>query len=331
MKLEPAITVLVPTIGRMEFLPETKRSLQAQTRTDFRVLVLDNASPPEAQAFLEAWAREDDRVEIARVDPRVPMFSNFNRGMRATRTQFVTFFHDDDVYLPRYLEVLAGLLERHPRAAFAGSNFDFVDEHGNVTEERRWIGRTELWSGPRYVHELVGRSRNPVPMPGLVFRRSAFGPEGFDESLPIHFGDFVLLMRAAEDGGMVACAERVVQIRRHAGQASSMKLSRSVTLRTELMQSYLDEFGDRHPEESALVTSLRRRIAFAHRAGIMWGWLSAEDPSEREACLDALGSRRTDRVVRSALRWADRRGLRMPGLGERVAGIARSAAETLGL
>lgn len=123
----PTITILVPSIGRMAYLPETRRCVSTQTRRDFEVLVLDNASPPDAQRFFADWARDDERVKILRVDERVPMFTNFNRGMRETKTELVTFFHDDDVYLPRFLEVLAGALERRPAAAFAGSNFDFVD------------------------------------------------------------------------------------------------------------------------------------------------------------------------------------------------------------
>lgn len=329
MMHDPAITVLVPTIGRLAYLPAMKRSLVSQTRRDFRVLVLDNASPPDAREFLRQWAAEDDRVTIERVEERVPMFSNFNRGMRATRTEFVTFFHDDDVYLPRYLEVLTGALEAHPRAAFAGSNFDFVDEEGRVIEERRWIERTELWSGARYVAELVGRNRNPVPMPGLVFRRSAFGPGGFDESLPIHFGDFVLLMRAAEDGGMVACEDAVVQIRKHAAQASALPLSGSIGMRTDLMLSYLDEYSARHREDARLVARLRRRVALAHRVGLVWGWLSSEDVGERAACLDGLGQRRPDAVVRSVLGWADRKGLRPKQSGVRLARVARLAANRL--
>lgn len=327
----PATTVLVPTIGRMEFLPMTRRCVAEQTRQDLRVLVLDNASPPEAQAFFADWAREDARVEVLREDVRVPMFSNFNRGMRAVQTELVTFFHDDDEYPPRYLEVLCGALEKFPGAAFAGSNFDFIDEAGAVLEERRWIEKTELWEGPRYVKELVGRGRNPVCMPGLVFRRDAFGAGGFDESLPIHFGDFVLLMRAAEEGGMVAVAEPVLRVRMHPGQASALPRSRSIAMRTEVLSRFLGEYASRHPDEQRLVEELRRRVALTHRAGLVWGWVIGNEDAERHACLESLGDAPLDGALRRALSWVGRRGLRPGRVGPRLVKIVRDSADMLGL
>jgi GT2 family glycosyltransferase len=327
----PTTTILVPTIGRTEFFTDVRRCIEAQTRTDFRVLVLDNASPPAAQELFGAWAAADPRVEVLRADPRVPMFSNFNRGMQACRTKYVTFFHDDDVYRPRFLEALVGALEASPGAAFAGSNYDFVDERGETIEVRRWIARTAHWSPSRYVEELVGRGRNPVAMSGLVFRRSAFGPGGFDETLPIHYGDFVLLLRAAEDGGLVVDTAPLMAIRRHAGQASATSLSRMIPLRTELLLDYLDEFLTRHPAEGALVARMRRRVELSHRIAMVWGWVNNEDHAEREACLETLGERPLDTALRQVLRWVDHHGLRPSGLGSKVDRIARRAAATFRL
>ena len=331
MTTTPLITVLVPTIGRMDYLPMTRRSLAEQTRKDFRVVVLDNASGPEAQAFFADWAREDSRVEIMRSDPRIPMFSNFNLGMCAVRTPLVTFFHDDDEYCTDYLEVLAGELEKHPRAAFAGSNFDIIDGAGAVIERRRWIAKTELMDASRYVKELFRRGRNLVSMSGLVFRRDAFGPDGFDESLPIRWGDFVLLMRAAEDGGMVAVERTVVRVRMHSGQASLQARSQAILQRTDVMARYVDEYASRHPDERALVAELRSRLAVTHRAGMLWGWVVAEDEVERSACRDLLGPAPVDSALRRVLVWADRRGLRPNRVGPGLMNAARRGANLLRL
>lgn len=327
----PKITVLVPSIGRMDYLPLTRRCVTAQTRGDFVVKILDNASDERAQELFADWARSDSRVSILRTDERVPMFTNFNRGMQACETELVTFFHDDDVYVPRYLEVLAGALEQHPGAAFAGSNCDYIDENGAVTEERRWVKSTELWPASRYLTEVVGRGRNPLGMPGLVFRRRTFGPEGFDETLPIHFGDFVLLLRASEVGGVVAVAEPVIQIRRHRGQASQQPISWSVRLRSELMSAYLDEYAARHPDDALLVAQVRVRLGIAHRAHMIWGWTTATDEQERQACARALGNGSVDQLVGRALVWADAHGLRPQTTGKRFIRAARMAASALGL
>jgi glycosyltransferase involved in cell wall biosynthesis len=327
----PRVTILVPTVGRMDFLPITRRCVREQKRQDFRVLVLDNASPPDARAFFAEWAAEDPRVEVLRADERLPMFTNFNRGMRAAKTDLVTFFHDDDEYPPEFLEVLAGALERFPQAAWAGSNYDYIDDHGTVLERRRLIKRTEPWSSHRYMNELVGRGRNLVPMPGLVFRRSAFGPEGFDESLPIYFGDFVLLMRAAENGGMVAVADPVSRIRMHPGQWSAKPRSVAIDMRTDVLTKFLDEYEERHPDERALVTKLRGRVALTHRAGMLWGWVVGNDDQEREACLKGLGDAYGAAALRAAFRWADRHGLHPAASAGSFWKTARAAAQLLRL
>lgn len=330
MKPETPIVVFVPSIGRIDFLPETRRCIEGQTLTDFKVVILDNASGPEATAFFTRWAKEDPRVAIARVDSRVPMFENFNRGLRSVQSGFVTFFHDDDVYEPRYLEVLAQQLDRFPTAAFAGSNYDFINSTGALTEKRRWILKTELWDAPRYASELIGRNRNPVPMPGLVFRRSAFAAGGFDESLPIHFGDFILLLRAAENGGLVVVDEPLIKIRRHENQASvSMPLSEGIALRTKVLREYLSEFVERHPEHRGLATRLRRRTEVLHRVGELWGWLNAETEAERAACLASLGDTLADALIQQSCSWATRRGLRTDRLSRRMVGFAKRVAETI--
>ncbi len=330
--MDPKITILVPTIGRMAFLPDIRRAATAQTRGDFEVLVLDNDSPAEAVAFYDDWAKSDPRVKIMRCEPRVPMFENYNRGVRAVRTEFFTIFNDDDVYLPRYFEVLVGQLEKFPGAAFAGSNWDQVDEHGTITDKRRWVKKTELWDFRRYVDELVSRGRNFLPMPGIVYRRRAFGPDGWDKNLSPYWGDCVLLMRAAEEGGVVVVEDTVVQIRRHSDQASmtSMPMSESMKLRRDVLAGYLDEYHARHPEDGAMVDRLRTRVALGYRAGLLLGWTLATDDTERRACATSLGDTTLDKAVGRVLCWAGDVGLRPPS-PQRVSKVARVAAGVLRL
>lgn len=329
---EPLVTVLVPTIGRLGYWDAMRASLEAQTLRDLEIVILDNASPPETQAAIAAWAKDDPRVRSLRVDPRIPMFPNFNRGLVGARGKYVTFFHDDDVYFPEHLRVQVELLEKHPSAGFSGTNYDYVDEHGTTTEERRWIQRTELWSGRRYIEALWSRGRNLLPMPGIVFRTAALDPAGFDTDITIHFGDFVILARIAERHDVVMVADRLMAIRKHTEQASlSMPMSKIIAVRTEVLSAYLDEYEARWPAERAFVKKLRRRLEVLHRVGLGWGWLSAADPREAAACADGLGDTLLDRGARAALTGAERLHLRGLARPQEILRLTRRVSRRLGV
>lgn len=304
---DPRVSICVPTIGRVEYLARTRDSISAQSFEDYEVLVLDNASPADSRALLEAWARTDARVRVLRVEPRIPMFENFNRGIHAARGEFLTFCHDDDLVAPDMLARHVAFLEAHPRVGFAGSNYEYIDENGNLLEVRLPIRRTEVWEGDRYIRALVRSGRNPLTMQSIFYRRGALGPEGIDLRLPIHYGDFVLLMRMAERWDVGLVAEPLCKVRKHAAQASSsMALSRGMKMRTEVLSAYIDELAMRRPASKLLVTELRASLGLAHRTGLLWGWVTAGDGAEARACAEALGRSPLDSAVGLALRGVDR-------------------------
>ena len=323
------ITVCVPTIGRMEYLPKTQSSLRAQKVKDVDVVILDNGSGAEAQAFVDQWAASDRNVRVIRNDPRIPMLENFNLGIRAAKTEYVTFFHDDDEYRPDFIEKLVALLDANPSAGLAGSNVDFIDEDGNLTEQRRWVAHDVLLSRREYVQRLIERGRNLIQMPGLVFRREILG-DGFDTSLPIYYGDFIMLMRYSEQSDIAILAEPVMRVRRHAKQASTMvPLSRGIPIRTRLLLGYLDEYGQRYPEDKDMVRRLRRRVTLAHRVALVWGWASAKSLDESQACVSSLRQTPVGAALSLSLGGAAALGLRPHRVTSRGLSLVRQLAERL--
>jgi glycosyltransferase involved in cell wall biosynthesis len=291
-------TICIPTIGRMDYLPAVRDAVRAQTMGDFEVLVLDNDAPEPAKSWLEAWAAEEPRLRILRQSPRIPMFENFDRGIRAAKGKYVTFMHDDDVYLPHYLETPVKLMEANPRVGFTGANFDYVDEHDQLLEKRRWIAKSEVWPGRRYIDELVTTGRNLIPMQGLTFRREVFGDRGFDRDVSPHFGDFVILARIAERYDVGVFAEPVMHVRKHAAQASGgFPASKWAVLRRDMLVRYCAEYRARHPGEEAFVRKLERAIALRYRLSLVWGWAAAEDNGEADACVAQLDGNAAERVA----------------------------------
>lgn len=294
------------------------------------MIIVDNASPADVVAeHFVPWLSADPRVRHLRTETRIPMFANFNRGIAAAKAPYVVFFHDDDVQAPSLVERAVELLEAHPRMTFVGTNYDFIDDAGAITEKRRWIERDAVIEGEDYIRDLVHRGRNMVPMPGIVFRREAIAA-GFDESLPIHFGDFTLLMRLAERHQVGLLSAPLIQIRRHEAQASvAMPLSKSLPLRMEVFSSYLDEVEARAVLSPTEVARLRRRVDLQERLALAFGWYLAGDDEEVAACARRLA--RGSKLLDGGLRLLDRSGARAGARKLDLAGVARRLAPKLRL
>ncbi len=314
----------------MEYLPKTQESLRAQTMKDVDVLILCNGSPAEGRAFVDAWKAADANVTILRSDPRIPMFENFNLGIRAAKTPYVTFFHDDDEYRDDFLEKMVAFLTQHPSVGLAGSNIDCIDEQGAVTEERRWVTNDVILGRRAYIEKVIGRGRNIIAMPGLTYRRDILG-DGFDTKIPIYWGDFVLLMQYAEQADIAILKEPLLRMRRHAEQASSqVPMSRAAPMRTKLLVEYLDAYAGRFPGDAAMVRRLRRRLLMVERVSLVWGWVSAPSADESNACIDSLPGTPVDVALAASLRSVSALGLRPHRASARAITIARHLAERLG-
>lgn len=306
----PRVTICVPTIGRVRFLPATAESISRQTRRDFEVLILDNACEAEASGLLKAWAGRDDRVRILRADPRVPMFANFNRGVHAAKGDYIAFCHDDDCLRPQYLERHVAFMDAHPDVAFTGSNYNVIDETGATVDRSHLLRRDGTWRGHDHILNLMRSEYTPLKMQTIFFRASVLKKGGFDEEISPYFGDFVVLMRIAEDHAVGYIAEALVEVRQHSGQESrTLPKSEAETYRDRLLGAYCDEYAARWPNEVERIAALRAARRTTRRLALLRGWLAAPSSEEGQACLAALDRTLLDRTLSTALQGVERLGM----------------------
>ncbi len=326
---DPLVTLSLPTIGRLEFFGALKSAIQSQTFEDFEVIVADNACPPDARAQLADWAREDKRVRHLPIDERIPMFPNFNRGFMNARGKYYVSMNDDDLYKPRFLEKMVAMLDREPNVGFVGSNYDYIDEMGKVTEERRWLRADEVCRGRDYILRLMRAGRNPIAMSGIMLRKAAMDPRGFADDLSPYYGDFVLLMRIAENHHVGFLTDSLMQIRRHSDQASlRFNHAKGYVLRTVTLRSYLGELRERFPNDDAFHHRIQRAFEHSNRKVSLWGWLTAPDEDAARECLGVIGDKTIDAALQAALARAPRVGLDAR-MRHRIAPLVRRVANAL--
>src|SRR5437016_179026 len=108
---DPTFSVVMPALNAETTIGAAIRSVLAQTRTDFELLVVDDGST-------------DNTIdEVRRVaDPRVRLLALKHRGVAVARNyaisearaRFVSMLDSDDLWLPSYLEVMGAALAGNP-------------------------------------------------------------------------------------------------------------------------------------------------------------------------------------------------------------------------
>lgn len=128
---EPAtITVLLPTYNQQAFIGEAIHSVLAQTRTDFRLLVIDDASQDET--VNEAKKIKDSRIQIIQNPENLREGESLARALENVETEYVAFMEGDDLFHPKRLERCISFLEESPTAEMVATELTVIDSQRRV-------------------------------------------------------------------------------------------------------------------------------------------------------------------------------------------------------
>jgi GT2 family glycosyltransferase len=155
--------LIVPTVGRSPELARFLETLEAQSLTSFRLIVVVDE---EADDTLEPMlASQADRINLLRVESERGLSRARNAGLRHVAADVVSFPDDDCWYPPDLLERVADAFDRNPTwDGVAGRTLDesarssvllWQKQPGLVTRENVW--RTAVTVTLFYRRALVER------------------------------------------------------------------------------------------------------------------------------------------------------------------------------
>jgi GT2 family glycosyltransferase len=219
--MDPAISVVIPTRNRADYLAVALASLAGQ---DFggahQIVVVDDASTGDSTKAVAARAG----AEYVRLDPGRGLNAARNAGIAVSRAPLIAFLDDDVFVPPGWMAAVVQGAARYPDAAAFGGPIRARFEGPTPSacgREKPAITTLEL--GPQDVEATVVWGAN------LAVRRSALGRVGpFDERLSGHGDeeDWLIALRAA-GGRIVYLAAAAVDHRRVAADARLSALARA--------------------------------------------------------------------------------------------------------
>ena len=99
------VSVIIPTYNRSKQIARAIESVQAQTESDFEIIVVDDGSTDRSAQVIKECARKDPRICLIEHGQRKGAQAARNTGIRAARGHWIAFLDSDDQWLPDSLEL----------------------------------------------------------------------------------------------------------------------------------------------------------------------------------------------------------------------------------
>jgi len=125
----PRVSICLPNLNNRPYLEERIATIEAQTLTDWELVVCDNFSDDGAWEFFQELAQRDSRVRISQ-EPREGMYANWNNCVRLARGEFVYVATSDDTMAADCLEKMVKALDENPDCDLAHCPMKVIDQHG---------------------------------------------------------------------------------------------------------------------------------------------------------------------------------------------------------
>lgn len=224
------LDIMLPYYGDPALLKEAVRSIQSQTDTDWRLVVVDDGYPDES---VPKWFEDlaDERVHYRRNEQNLGANGNYRRCLDLIENEFAVIMGADDVMRPNYVSTIREIRRAHPDAGIIQPGVELIDEEGNsyktlVDEAKQLLyaprgQQSRVLQGEELATSLL--RGNWLYFPSLAWRSEALRKHGFREGLNV-VQDLALVMDLIMDGEkMVADSTVCFRYRRHRASDSSVR------------------------------------------------------------------------------------------------------------
>ncbi|PKL75807.1 MAG: hypothetical protein CVV27_13485 [Candidatus Melainabacteria bacterium HGW-Melainabacteria-1] len=155
-----AVTLVIPTYNRLDKLKRAVASLQAQSESDWQLLIGDDGSSDGTQSWCQALAAADPRVRYLRKPHNSGLADTINLLYETAETELIANLADDDLLMPDWLASTRSLFARFPWIAMAGGGYYLLHTgQGKLRAKQH---------GPYYLESRIADPRLELQRCGIV-------------------------------------------------------------------------------------------------------------------------------------------------------------------
>ncbi len=131
--MEQLISIVIPVYNAASYLPDTIRSVEKQTYTDWELICVDDASTDESLSLLydckKKWEQEgkQNKIKVFSLPKNQGPAVARNTGIRVAKGRYLAFLDADDIWDSKKLEKQYQFLTKHDYA-FTFTGYEFADK-----------------------------------------------------------------------------------------------------------------------------------------------------------------------------------------------------------
>ena len=228
------VSIVTPVFNGEKFIDACIDSVQAQTFTDWEMLVVDDGSTDETFGLIQARAAQDPRIRLL-THP-----GHQNQGVSKSRQlgisqccgKYVSMLDADDLFKPTKLERQVSVAQRHAECVVFHGRGVCVDQNGNKKPSPNLADSFNRFATHDHVYDFCQHERflvqNPILNSSALIRRDALSATAYGFEQLFQYEDWTLWVLLAQKGSFYVSAEDLVCYRVHDESASALVMESSL-------------------------------------------------------------------------------------------------------
>ncbi|WP_147624258.1 glycosyltransferase [Treponema denticola] len=206
--MNDAITVIIPTYNKADFISQTIESVLQQTYKNFEIVIIDDCSSDNTEHIVQKYL--SGKIRYFKHKTNWGPGATFNDGIEKAQSEYVTLIASDDILLPNHLELIMQEFKKDEHLDVVFSRLAVIDENNNITNERRINTNKDKYSLIRQAFYVS----NIFPSPGVAFNKTFFKQIGLFNTGLILMHDYALNIKTVVYGRFTILPQITVYYRR---------------------------------------------------------------------------------------------------------------------
>ncbi len=202
----PEVSIVVPIYKAEAYLDQCVQSIFAQTFRDYELILVDDGSPDQCPAMIDAYAEKDPRVRVIH-KTNGGLSDARNAGMKIAQGTYIQFIDSDDFVEPDLLEACVTKLKEMGADMVIFDYAQYYMSNGTKEEIRNVFSGKETYSlndHPKLLTSIANAAWNKM------YRLSLFRDNGIEYPWGYFYEDLGTTYRLLARAKKVAFVNQVL-------------------------------------------------------------------------------------------------------------------------